>query len=78
MDRIPLIGQEPVEGAIQGYVIKGVTHAQRSFRPGDWPELCRSLRRRSVLSLALATPRCCESAPSLCFHASKHIARGAR
>ncbi|CAH2892806.1 MAG: PhnO-related protein [uncultured Paraburkholderia sp.] len=38
MDRIPLISQEPVEGAIQGYVIKGITHAQKTFRPGDWPE----------------------------------------
>ncbi|CAH2772857.1 MAG: PhnO-related protein [uncultured Paraburkholderia sp.] len=38
MDRIPLISQEPVEGAIQGYVIKGITHAQKTFRLGDWPE----------------------------------------
>ncbi|AFT86156.1 DUF3579 domain-containing protein [Paraburkholderia phenoliruptrix] len=38
MDRIPLISQEPVEGAIQGHVIKGITHSQKSFRPGDWPE----------------------------------------
>jgi hypothetical protein len=38
MDRLPLTTQEPIEGAIQGYLIKGITHSQKTFRPGDWPE----------------------------------------
>jgi hypothetical protein len=38
MDRLPLTTQEPFEGAIQGYLIKGITHSQKTFRPGDWPE----------------------------------------
>lgn len=38
MDRIPLIPQETIEGSIQGYLIMGITHSQRIFRPGDWPE----------------------------------------
>ncbi|CAB3714998.1 DUF3579 domain-containing protein [Paraburkholderia rhynchosiae] len=38
MDRIPLTTQDPIEGSIQGYLIKGITHSQKTFRPGDWPE----------------------------------------
>ncbi len=34
MDRIQLTTHEPIEG----YLIKGMTHAQKTFRPGDWPE----------------------------------------
>lgn len=38
MDRIPLTTQDTIEGSIQGYLIKGMTHSQKTFRPGDWPE----------------------------------------
>jgi len=38
MDRIPLTTQETTEGSIQGYLIVGITHSQKVFRPGDWPE----------------------------------------
>ena len=34
MDRIGLTTQ----GSITGYLIKGITHQQKVFRPGDWTE----------------------------------------
>ncbi|WP_179400968.1 DUF3579 domain-containing protein [Burkholderia guangdongensis] len=34
MDRINLTTQ----GQISGYLIKGITHRQKVFRPGDWGE----------------------------------------
>ena len=33
MDRNDRTGQD-----IDGYVIKGITHQGKTFRPGDWPE----------------------------------------
>ncbi|AOK57147.1 DUF3579 domain-containing protein [Burkholderia stagnalis] len=34
MDRITLTDA----GQLDGYLIRGITHAQKTFRPGDWPE----------------------------------------
>ncbi|KVN99729.1 hypothetical protein WJ70_04275 [Burkholderia ubonensis] len=34
MDRFNLTEQ----GVTDGYLIRGVTRAQKTFRPGDWPE----------------------------------------
>ncbi|MGU7770191.1 DUF3579 domain-containing protein [Burkholderia sp. MR1-5-21] len=34
MDRINMTD----EGQVDGFVIRGITHARKTFRPSDWPE----------------------------------------